>query len=120
MKKEGFVFYIDGEPITIFKGDRSLITQKNKIAKKYISTVFSLENGQRIQGYVKPIDNNGFEDYDFIPKEFRKALIVLNHLKAYTELIDEAPEHKTKGKYIIVNLTPEQEAELQKLKALCE
>ena len=80
----------------------------------------NIENGKKIDGFVKIIPQIDKLPYvELYPKEFDKTITVLNHLGVSTKLIDEAPTKKTKGKYIIVTLTPEQEAELQRLKALC-
>ena len=120
-KEHGFVFYIKGDKKTTFPGHPSVVTEKGTIGKMFVNTILSLENGQRIDGYVKPIREDGeIVEYEFCPRQFKLVLNVLNELKAYSELIDEDPKSRTKGKYIIVNLTPEQEAELQRLKALCK
>ena len=97
-----------------------IFTKAGKVLKELQETVLSLENEKRIDGYIKTIKEIDKPD-DFIPypSAFEKAIKILCYLGVSTELIDEAPDKKTKGKYIIVTLTPEQEAELQKLKTLC-
>lgn len=113
-KTVGMTHTFDGQ-IGMISHKYLFITENNKVLKELQKIVLSLENGKKINGYVK------FEEDQFIPhpSSFAKTIMFLNYLGVSTELIDEAPTKKTKGKYIIVTLTPEQEAELQKLKALC-
>lgn len=98
----------------------TILTKAGKVLKELQETVLSLENGKKIYGYIKITPQEDKLPYcEPYPKEFKKAITVLSYLGASAELIDEAPNKKTKDKYIMVTLTPEQEAELQKLKTLC-
>ena len=115
----GLAFTIDNEPHSIYYRDR-VILKNGMVSKDYINTVLALENGQKIEGYVKIISEEGKAPYhELYPKEFKKTLALLSVLGVNSTLIDEAPKKKTKGKFIIVNLTKEQEDELNRLKALC-
>lgn len=113
-KPAGMTFTFNGQK-GICYAQYLTVTQNNKVLKDLQKTILSLENGIKINGYVK------FEEGLCIPSPaaFTKTVMVLNYLGVSTELLDEAPDKKTKGKYIIVTLTQEQEAELQKLKTLC-
>ena len=109
-----------GTPIGSSHFFGSILTKTGKVYKDLQETVLSIENGKRIDGYVKIIPQYNKMGYvELYPKAFEKAIKVISYLGATVEHIDERPDTKTKGKYVIVKLTPEQEAELQKLKALC-
>ena len=96
-----------------------LKTVKNTVKKEYVEAILSIENGKKFEGYVKPCSTEGPECYFPYPKTFKKVIQVLNCLNVKTILIDDEPTKKTKGKYIIVNLSEEQNAELNELKSLC-
>lgn len=91
-----------------------ILTKNGRVLERYKNTVKSLENNQRINGYFKISPK-----FDLYPSEFKKAMNVLLYLGVSSELIDEEPKKKTKGKYVIVKLSEEQKAELKKLKSLC-
>ena len=115
----GFIYEYNGEQYCT-KGYANVLTTKNTIAKRYINTILSMENGKRFDGYVKLQRPDEPESIMPYPKEFKDVLTVLNYLKVKTYLIDEQPKKKTKGKYIIVKLNAEQENKLNELKALCK
>ena len=117
-KSTGLTFSINDFEICIHLGD-TIVTQKGTVAEKYKSTVLSLENGQKLEGYVKVIGDGYMPDFEFYPKEFKKAITVLSYLGVNSTLIDEEPKKKTKGKFVKVKLAPEQENKLNQLKALC-
>ena len=121
MKKTvGFTFTLNGIKRTMSIRD-CVITQSGKIAKKYEDTLLTIENGKKIYGYIKPITRtNSLNEFELYPKEFNKAITLLTTLGIATTLIDEEPKKKTKGKFIIVDLSPEQEDEINKLKSLCK
>ena len=122
MKKNlpGLIFTANGNQTSLIQGCTSIITKSGKVAKKFADTVLKLENGQKIYGYVKPIKEIGKPNYyKPWPVDFEKVITVLNYLGASSTLIDEEPNKKTKGKYVVVQLSDEQEAKLGKLKSLC-
>lgn len=122
MKKNlpGLIFTTNGNQTSLIQGYTSIITKSGKVAKKFTNTVLKLENGQKIYGYVKPIKEIGKPIYyKPWPVDFEKVITVLNYLGASSTLIDEEPNKKTKGKYVVVQLSEEQEAKLGKLKSLC-
>lgn len=116
--KYGLIFTLNDQE-KFYQGPDNVLTVKKTIAKKYIDAVMSIENGKRFDGYIKVTKNDGPDYYELYPKDFKNVIDVLNHLKATTILQDDEPKKKTKGKYIIVELSKEQEAELNELKALC-
>ena len=116
-KPIGFNFSFNDTEMCFCVGD-NIVTQRGTISEKFKPTVKALKNGQKIFGYVKFSQDKNIPD--LFPKEFKKAIALLTYLGVSTTLIDEEPSKKTKGKFIIVDLSPEQEAELNRLKALCE
>ena len=120
-KLKGLSFTFEGCEHLISQSFGSVVTQKGKISKYYRDTVISIENGQKLNGYVKPICKEGKPtEFEFCPNEFKKAMHLLNKLGVHSVLIDEEPKTKTKGKFVIVKLSPEQEEELNRYKALCK
>ena len=119
-KPNGLSFTFNDCEFVFSQHSGAIITQKGKVSKMFRNTIISLENGQKLNGYVKPIYEEGKPiDFELYPTEFKKAMNVLFYLGVSSELIDEEPKKKTKGKYVIVKLSDEQEAELKKLKSLC-
>lgn len=120
MKKNlpGLIFTLNSNQTSLIQGCTSIVTKNGKVAKKFADTVLKLENGQKIYGYVKEIKHNGIT-YVPYPQDFEKAVTVLTYLGVSSTLIDEEPNKKTKGKYVVVQLSDEQEVKLGKLKSLC-
>ena len=115
-KYSGSINFSFNDTEMCFSVGDSIVTQRGTVSEKFKPTVKALKNGQKIFGYVKFSQNIP----DLFPKEFKKAIALLTYLGVSTTLIDEEPSKKTKGKFVIVDLSPEQEAELNRLKASCE
>ena len=119
-KPNGLSFTFNDHEVIFSQHCGAIITKKGEVSKMFRDTISSLENAQKLYGYVKPIYEEGKPtDFKLYPTEFEKAMNVLFYLGVSSELIDEEPKKKTKGKYVIVKLSEEQEAELKKLKSLC-
>ena len=116
----GFTFTSNGVTRTLFTGD-CVVTKSGKIAKKYEKTLLAIKNGKKFYGYVKETTkDDSVVDYVPYPRDFEKIIKLLSALGITTTLIDEEPQKKTKGKYIIIDLSPEQEAEINRLKSFCK
>jgi len=117
----GLSFSFEGCENFISSNHNPFITQKGKVSEYYRDTVISLENGQKLNGYVKPIYEEGKAiRFELCPNKFKKEIELLIKLGVHSVLIDEEPKTKTKGKFVIVKLSPEQEEELNRYKALCK
>ncbi|MBE6645022.1 MAG: hypothetical protein E7612_06565 [Ruminococcaceae bacterium] len=121
IKNGALTYVLNGNKQSVYIGYTEIIRKDGKICKKFEDTLLSIENGKKIYGYVKELKReDSLSCHELYPKDFKKAIVLLCSFGIDTTLIDEEPQKKTKGKYVIVDLSPEQEAEINRLKALCE
>lgn len=117
MKKNpiGLTITINDNEAFQYNSLESVLTKKGNIVAKYKDAILNIKNGQKIEGYFKMSPKPSL-----YPKSFENTMKVLSYLGVSSTLIDQEPNKKTKGKYVIVKLSEEQETELNRLKALCE
>ena len=115
-----FTFVSKGSEVHLYLDCKKVLTYSGKVSNHFIDTVTLLENGQRIYGYVKhPRTKTSSIAYQLYPKKFERAVLLLMYLGVSPRLIDEDPKTATKNKYVIVDLSPEQQEKLYQLKNLC-